>query len=170
MDRERTCCGEQQMAEGSPYETIRIESGKATCPMCEDYSTRNASKPVVVMSCEGACLRGEVAQAGRKHVVPSLAPEKTVRLCLGGAFTKDAGQRKLARNGQTVIAIEGCFLECSSRMMKGAVPGLALEVVIADGLYEFDRSLFAINEMPEAQIRGCAEEVAAKVGQQYNLI
>ena len=47
--------------------------------------------------------------------------------------------------------------------MKGAVPGLAPEIIIADALYEFDRSLFGIDDMPEDQIRVHAEEVAAKV-------
>jgi hypothetical protein len=44
--------------------------------------------------------------------------------CLGGAFTKDSGQRNLVRRANKTIAIEGCFISCSSRMMKGVLPGL----------------------------------------------
>jgi uncharacterized metal-binding protein len=165
MDREKTCRGEQQTTEGSAYETIKIESVKDVCPMCEDYATRNASKSVVVMSCEGACLRGEVARQAANMLCHSLAPGKTVRLCLGGAFTKDAGQRKLARDGQKVIAIEGCFLACASRMMKGAVPGLVPEVIVADELYDFPRHLFGIDEMSEDRIKSHAATVAKKVVQ-----
>jgi len=89
-----------------------------------------------------------------------LAPEKTTRLCLGGAFTKDGGQRALVKHSARLIAVAGCFLECASRMMRGAVPELASEVVIADSLYEFDRCPFGIDEMPEEEINQHAGEVA----------
>jgi hypothetical protein len=33
------------------YETVQIEKTKNVCSLCEDYAKRQASKPVVVMSC-----------------------------------------------------------------------------------------------------------------------
>lgn len=115
------------------------------------------------MSCEGGCLRGEVARRAANVLCFELAPEKTARLCLGGAFTKDTGQRALARNAKRIVAIEGCFIECASRMMNGVVPELKPEVVIADGLYDFDRKLFGINEMPESELNAHSREVATAV-------
>ena len=61
------------------------------------------------------------------------------------------------------MAIEGCFIECATRMMKGVVPGLRPEVVIADRLYDFDRNLFGIDEIPESQLSAHAREVAKAV-------
>jgi uncharacterized metal-binding protein len=130
--------------------------------MCESYSSQHARK-VVVMCCEGGCLRGEVARQAANILCFELAPEKTARLCLGGAFTKDTGQRSLARNAPRVVAIEGCFIECASRMMKGVLPDMKPEIVIADKLYDFDQSLFGINEMPEQEIRQHARKVATDV-------
>ena len=159
-----TCCGEQQAVNTeASYETVRIEKVQNVCPMCEDYARHQASKPVVVMSCEGACLRGEIARQAANLLCHKLEREKTARLCLGGAFTKDTGQRSLVRNGARVIAVEGCFLECSSRMMKGVIPGISPEVIVADRLYDFDRTLFGIDEMPEDQIKARSAEVAAKI-------
>lgn len=164
MNEEKTCCPAEEPARGKPsYETIRIEKTPDACPMCEDYARQQAPKPVVVMSCEGACLRGEVARRAANALCYTLEREKTVRLCLGGAFTKDGGQRGLVKRAQRVVAIEGCFLECASRMMKGVVPGLEPEVIVADGLYEFDRSLFGMDEMKDTEIAAHAREVAAKV-------
>jgi uncharacterized metal-binding protein len=158
------CCGKQEGAGGpADYETVKIEKTRNVCPMCEDYAMAQAAKPVVVMCCEGACLRGEIARQAANLLCHSLAPDKTVRLCLGGAFTKDTGQRGLARNGNRVVALEGCFIECASRMMKGVIPELKPDVIIADTLYDFDRSLFGIDEMAEAQIKVHAEDVARKV-------
>lgn len=145
------------------YEVVRIGKTKNLCPVCESYAKKNASRPIAVMSCEGACLRGEVARRAADLVAHSLAPEKTVRICLGGAFTKDTGQRRLVRDAERVIAIEGCFIECSSRMMKGVIPGLRPEVIVADNLYDFDRNLFGVDEMPEDEIRTHAQEVANRV-------
>jgi uncharacterized metal-binding protein len=145
------------------YETVQIEKTKKVCPLCEDHAKGQASKPVVVMSCEGACLRREVARRAANILCFELAPEKTARLCLGGAFTKDTGQRALARNAKRIVAIEGCLIECASRMMKGVVPELKPEVLIADKLYEFDPKLFGIEEMPEAELNTHSREVATAV-------
>lgn len=146
-----------------PTETIEIEKTAKGCSVCEDYARRQAAKPIVVMSCEGACLRGEVARRAANLVCSELAPERTARLCLGGAFTKDGGQRALARNAERVVAVEGCPLECATRMMRGVVPGLEPEVILADRLYDFDRKKFGIEEMTEQEIAEHARAVAGTI-------
>lgn len=145
------------------HEVAHIEKTKNVCPMCEDYAARQGRKPVAVICCEGACLRGEVARRAANLLCHCLAPKKTVRICLGGAFTKDTGQRNLVRNATRLIALEGCFINCSSRMMQGVIPDLEPEVIIADKLYDFDRSLFGIDEMPAVEIEAHARMVAQKV-------
>lgn len=40
------------------FETIPIQKAQASCGLCEEYAAREAVKPIVVMACEGACLRG----------------------------------------------------------------------------------------------------------------
>lgn len=145
------------------YEDIRIESAKNICGLCENYAERQKSKPVVVMCCEGACLRGDIARQAANILCHTLAPEKTVRICLGGAFTKNTGQRNLVRTASRLIALEGCFVNCSSRMMHGVIQGLDPEVVIADRLYDFDRNLFGIDEMSPEEARTHANTVAAKI-------
>ncbi|HKZ17827.1 MAG TPA: putative zinc-binding protein [Geobacteraceae bacterium] len=157
-------CGPTGKTEANDgYEVVRIEKTKNSCRLCEDYAERQKSKPVAVMSCEGACLRGEVARRAANILCHSLAPEKTVRICLGSALTKDTGQRALARNAARLIALEGCIINCSSRMMNGAIDGLTPEVIVADRLYDFDRKMFGIEEMPPEQIQAHAHAVAQKI-------
>jgi len=162
---DKTCCGQgkEMKEQNSEYEIVRIEKTKNNCHLCDEYAERQKSKPVAVMCCEGACLRGEVARQAANILCHSLAPDKTVRICLGGAFTKDTGQRNLVRNATRLISIEGCFINCSSRMMAGAINGLKPEVIIADRLYEFDKNLFGIEEMPPEQIQVHARTVAQKI-------
>jgi uncharacterized metal-binding protein len=164
-DMKRTdCCGSApETGRNNGYEVVRIEKAKNNCPLCDDYAERQKAKPVAVMCCEGACLRGEVARQAANILCHSLAPEKTVRICLGGAFTKDTGQRNLVRTAERVIALEGCFVNCSSRMMNGVIEGLAPEVIIADRLYDFDRKLFGVEEMSPEEIRAHALTVAQKI-------
>ena len=149
--------------DATDYETIRIRKVHANCSLCEDYAARNASKPVAILSCEGACLRGEISRRAANLISFRLAPDETVRICLGGAFTKDTGQRALVRNAGRVVAIEGCFIRCASRMMQGALLDFQPEVVIADSLYELDGDYFGIDELPDAQIQAHAEAVATKI-------
>ncbi len=163
MAEQKGCGSEKKEQKGEGYETIRVEKTNNVCPMCENYAKEHASKPFAIMSCEGACLRGEVARRAANLICHSLAPDKTVRICLGGAFTKNTGQRNLVRKAPKVIAIEGCFINCSSRMMKGVISELEPEVIVADNLYDFDRSLFGIDQMSEDEIRIHAQEVAKKI-------
>ena len=74
------CCGTGSKAGTSgAYETVRIEKAKNNCHLCDDYAERQKAKPVAVLCCEGACLRGEVARQAANILCHSLAPEKTVR-------------------------------------------------------------------------------------------
>ena len=142
---------------------MRIETTKNVCPTCEDYAKRHALKPIVVMCCEGGCLRGEIARRAANLLCHELAPEKTVRICLGGAFTKDTGQRGLVRNAREVLALEGCFIECAARMMRGVLPDLAPRVVIATDSYDVDKNLFGVDEMADQEISARAQQVAEEV-------
>jgi uncharacterized metal-binding protein len=163
MDKENCGGTSRETGVNSEYEIARIEKTNSSCSLCEDYAERWKTKQIAVMSCEGACLRGEVARQAANILSHSLAPDKTVRICLGGAFTNETGQRNLVRNAKRLIALEGCPINCSSRMMKGVIAGLKPEVIVADRLYEFDKKMFGIEEMPPEQILSHARTVAQKI-------
>jgi uncharacterized metal-binding protein len=163
MEKGSCCESARNESENREHEIAKIMKTNNICPMCESYAEKQAGKPIAIMCCEGACLRGEIARQASNLLCHKLVPDKTVRICLGGAFTKDTGQRNLVRNAREVIALEGCFLECSSRMMEGVISGLAPQVIIADNLYDFDRNLFSIDQMGEEEIKVHAMTVAKKV-------
>lgn len=150
------------------YETIKIEKVEESCQLCEGYAEKHSTNPpkIAVMACDGACARGEVARIAANLVAHKLAPENTVRICLGGAFTKDTGQRNLVRRANKTIAIEGCFISCSSRMMKGVLPSLQPEIVQADTLYESFLP-FGIEEVSEEELKECANIVAETVTKEH---
>jgi len=168
----KNCCSGFSQSDTSEkeVEVVKIEKTKNVCPMCEDFAKEQIEKktPIAVLSCEGACLRGEIARQAANLICFNLLPEKTARICLGGAFTKNTGQRNLVRNTSKVIALEGCFIECGSRMMKGVIDGLKPEIVIVDRLCDFDKNLFVINDLPEEKIKELARLAANKISEKYN--
>lgn len=150
---------------GLGHETVYIPKTRNACDLCEDYAESQSAKPVVVMSCEGACLRGEIARRAANYLCFELAREDTARLCLGGAFTKNTGQRNMARHARRLVALEGCPIRCAARMMHGVLEGREAEVFVTDAMFDFDRSLFGIDEMPEDEIKANAMIVARKIAE-----
>ena len=150
------------------FETISIAKVTGKCPACEDYARKNSTTPpkIAVMACEGACSRGEVARRAANLVAHRLAREETVRICLGGAFTKDTGQRNLVRRAEKVIAIEGCFIHCAARMMEGVIPDLEPVIVQADQIYDIDLP-FGIDEVPDEMFTVYAYKVADQVVKEH---
>lgn len=73
-----------------------------------DYAKKNSTNltKIAIISCEGACARGEVSRRAANLISHKIAKENTVRICLGGAFTKEGGQRELVRKADKAIAIE----------------------------------------------------------------
>jgi uncharacterized metal-binding protein len=150
------------------YEEIRIETVDGHCSYCEDYAKAHLTTPtkVAILSCEGACARGEVSRRAANMIAHTIAKDSTVRICLGGAFTKDTGQRNLVRTSRKIIAIEGCFINCSSRMMNGVLPEIEPLVINADSLHG-EELPFGIDEVADEVISTLAKKVAESIVEQY---
>lgn len=149
-------------------EIVKIEVMEDSCYVCEDYSKLHTTNPpkIAIISCEGACARGEISRLAANLIAHELSPENTVRICLGAAFTKNTGQRNLVKNASKVIIIEGCFIHCASRMMKGVIEKLNPIIINADEIYGVDTP-FGINEVPEDQLKEYARIVAEKIVKEY---
>lgn len=147
------------------YELIHLKKTKKICGLCEQYcSSKTAQNDLTaIISCEGACLRGEVSRRVANKLCFEEFPENTARVCLGSAFTKDTGQRNMVRNAKRVIALEGCTIECASRMMESVIPDLKAEVILVDRYYNFDKKLFAINEATEEELFKFTKEATSNI-------
>jgi len=150
------------------YEEIKIEKIDESCSYCEDYAKSHLTTPtkIAVMSCEGGCSRGEVSRRAANLIAHKMAKETTVRICLGGAFTKDTGQRNLVRTSRKIIAIEGCFVNCSSRMMKGVLTEITPIVINADSLHDV-KLPFGIDEVSDDDFNSLAQKVAEEIVKKY---
>lgn len=147
------------------YSVLKIKKTMNSCSLCEDYVHKNKQKPIVVASCEGACLRGEISRKIANQLCHTVAPDKTVRLCLGSALTKEAGQRSLVDHADKLLVLEGCPVDCASRMLCGLSDNIHPEIIRTDIMADFDKSLFGIDEMPEEEINKLAYQVACKIAE-----
>jgi hypothetical protein len=135
------------------------------CPLGAAYAQKHLTTPAkaAVLCCECACLRGEVARRASNLVTRALAPERAVRICRGGLLEIGGGMRELIEHSDNVLLMEGCAMSCGTRLLAGGMPDARARTVFVDQLFEFDRSLFSIEEMPEGEIQRHASAVAEKV-------
>ncbi|MFQ5615619.1 MAG: putative zinc-binding protein [Anaerolineales bacterium] len=150
-------------------ETIQVKLTNQVCPLGELYAQKHMTTPskAAVVSCEGMCLRGEIARRAANLIAHRLAPEKTVRICHGGFLETSGGMKELVQHADQMLVLDGCFMVCGTRLTKGAFPTLKPNIVITDKLFEFDRDLFAVDEMSEAEIQAHAQTVANKIVAEY---
>jgi len=107
---------------------------------------------IPVISCEGGCLRGEIARLA-SHIVARERPYS--RGCHGEIFTAPRStMAKWAMKAQKVVVIDGCFLRCHGRIMKNIVGhGNMLQF---DALPIYNKGnryseIMLVEEVPEAE-------------------
>jgi uncharacterized metal-binding protein len=145
--------------------TIQVKLTDARCEMGDSYAQKHmtTSPKAAVLSCEGMCLRGEVARRAANLIAFELAPDRAVRVCHGGLLETGGGMRDLVERADTILMLDGCGMACGTRLLKGAFPDRRPTVVFTSGMFECDATVFSVNEMADAEIRQYAGTVAARV-------
>lgn len=164
------CCSNKKDTSTKSFEVVNIERTNNVCSLCEDFAEKQLKDeiPYSILSCEGACLRGEVSRRVANNICFSEQPQKTSRICLGGAFTKNTGQRNLVRNAKRLIALEGCSIKCASRMMRGVIDDLEPEIILVDKYYSCDKNIFGIDEVSEQEIKQFANLATMRILEKIN--
>lgn len=148
--------------------TVRVLN--QSCSAGDNYAKHHLTEEpkAALVSCEGACLKGEVARRAANLIAHELAPDRATRICHGGAFLlNQGGMRKIVAVADQAIVVEGCPMACGSRIAKAAFPDRNFQVVVANSLYESDDTLFGTNEATDAYIRGKSLEVAEQIMTKY---
>ena len=145
--------------------TIAVRMTDRRCPLGDAYAARHLTTPpkTAVLSCEGMCLRGEIARRAANLVAHELAPERAVRVCHGGLLETGGGMRDLVEKADQVVVLDGCSMACGTRLLQGAIPQVKPRVVFTDSLTTLDRAMFGVDEMPEPEIGARARAVAERV-------
>lgn len=151
------------MAQSTPDFTLDVEGVRGVCPAGEVYAERTmAEKKIPVFSCEGPCIRGDIARLVANLVaqeVPSLA-----RACHAETFlVPHSSMARWVRGAETTLMIDGCFLQCHGRVLRKLIGEGKVVQVDAYPLYKKYTDIFLMDDVPEDERKAVARQVADKV-------
>lgn len=147
----------------TPDFSLDVRGVKGFCPAGETYAQQQiASGGIPVLSCEGPCIRGEIARLAANLVaqeVPSLA-----RACHAEAFfVPHSSMARWVKEADKTVMVDGCFLKCHGRVLKGMIDESKVVHIDALPLYKRYTDLFSMDDVPEEERKAVAREVADKI-------
>jgi uncharacterized metal-binding protein len=154
---------EAEMDEYTPDFSLDVQGVKGLCPVGERYAKQQiAARTTPVLTCEGPCIRGEIARLAGNLVakeVPSLA-----RACHGETFfVPHSAMASWVKSADRVVMVDGCFLKCHGRVLKTLIPEEKVVHIDALPLYKKYTDVFDIDDVPEEERKAVARQVADKI-------
>ncbi len=151
------------MGANTPDFSLEVQGVTGFCPVGEAYANRQlAAKRTPVLSCEGPCVRGEIARLAANLVakeVPALA-----RACHGEAFfVPHSAMASWVKGAEKAVMIDGCFLQCHGRALKALIGEENVIEIDALPLHGKYGDLFSMDDVPEQELKAVARQVADKI-------
>jgi uncharacterized metal-binding protein len=142
--------------------TVEISETGGRCPIGEEVGSRNIEEDKIpVLSCEGACIRGEIARLAA-HLVAKEEPYR--RGCHGELFSvPDSAISQWIRKSEKIVLIDGCFLRCHGRVLENLVGEENLLQFDALSFYRKYTDRFDVDSVPEEERKETARFVADMV-------
>lgn len=143
--------------------SLEVQGVKGLCPAGETYARQQiAKKTTPVLSCEGPCIRGEIARLAANLVaqeLPSLA-----RACHAETFfVPHSAMAEWVKGAEKSVMIDGCFLRCHGRVLNNLVGDAKVMQIDALPLYKKYTNVFSMDDVPEEERKATAREVADKI-------
>ncbi len=151
------------MNASTPDFSLAVEGVKGYCPAGEAYAERNITdKKIPVLSCEGPCIRGEIARLAANLVtreMPSYA-----RACHAETFlVPHSAMARWVKGAEKSIMVDGCFLKCHGRVLKKLVGEEKIVHIDALPLHKKYSDVFLMDDVPEGERKETARQVADKI-------
>ena len=147
----------------TPDFSLDVQGVNGFCPAGEVYAQQQiAMKIIPVLSCEGPCIRGDIARLAANLItqeVPSLA-----RACHAETFfVPHSSMARWVKGAEKSIMIDGCFLKCHGRVLKKLIEEEKVIHIDALPLYKKYTDIFLMDEVPEEERKAVARQVADKI-------
>ena len=130
--------------------SVRFENTNSVCPIGETTGKQMVKEnKIPVISCEGSCIRGEIARLAANM----LAKEEGYGRGCHGEFISvpQSAMATWANQSDKIVVIDGCFLHCHGRMMKGIYKEDQLVIIDALSYYKKYTDIMDIDDVPEAE-------------------
>ena len=140
-------------------EFVQINGTNAICPVGEITGKKNISgSKIPVLSCEGACIRGEIARLAA-NIVSKEDPYG--RGCHGELITvPESAIARWIMTAERVVLIDGCFLRCHGRILENIVDKKKLVQFDAQSHHKKYNHIFDYDDVPEGERKEVAQSVA----------
>lgn len=143
--------------------SVDVQGVKGFCPAGERYANDQiAKKTIPVLSCEGPCIRGEIARLAANFVaqeVPRLA-----RACHAETFfVPHSAMAAWVKGADKTLVIDGCFLKCHGRVLKNLVGEEKVVHIDALPFYKKYTDVFLMDDVPEEERKAVARQAAYKI-------
>ncbi len=141
---------------------IEVENTRSKCPIGETIGRRNiAEKRIPVLSCEGACIRGEIARLAANMVAKV---EGFARACHGELLSvPHSAMAEWVKQADQVVMIDGCGLRCHGRILENLLDKTRVVQFNALAVYNKYTDVFDIDAVPEHERQQAARQVADRV-------
>ncbi len=142
--------------------SIEVTGETRACPAAEKLAPRMmAEGRTPVFSCEGGCVRGEIARVAAHMVAKE---EGYARACHGELFAvPHSAITSWMKQADKVVLINGCFLRCHGRIAENIIDDDRLVQFDALKVYRKYSDIFDIDDVPEAERLEAARQVADMV-------
>lgn len=147
----------------TPDFTLNVEGIHGHCPAGEVYATRNlAEKKIPIFSCEGPCIRGEIARLAANIVAEELPG--VARACHAETFfVPHSTMSRWVKDSEKTVVLDGCFLTCHGRVLKELVGKDKVIDIDILPLYRKYNDIFLMDDVPEEERKAVARQVADKI-------
>ena len=141
---------------------LKVAKTTGRCPIGETIGKRNMEESKIpVLSCEGACIRGEIARQAANMVAKGTPYG---RACHGELMTvPDSSIARWINTASKVVVIDGCFLRCHGRILERMLDPEKLIQFDALAVYRKYTDVFDVDDVPEAERAATARQVADHV-------
>jgi len=142
--------------------TLNVTGTKTVCAAGEAAGKQcSGARRIPVISCEGACIRGEIARLAA-HLVSKEDPFS--RSCHGEMFTAPhSAMARWMEEAEYTVVIDGCFMKCHGRILENLIGKDKVAQFDALAIYKKYTDLINIDDVPEAERQSTARQVADKV-------
>jgi uncharacterized metal-binding protein len=150
------------MNNSTPDFSLKVDGVEGTCPAGEKYALENiAAGKIPVLSCEGPCIRGEIARLAANIVAKE---NPYARTCYAEALlVPHSSMARWVKDSDRVVMIDGCFLKCLGRVLKNVIDEERIIHIDILPLHKKYGDAFLYTDVPEAERTEVAQEVADKI-------
>lgn len=143
--------------------SLEVQGVQGYCPAGEVYAKQQIElKFIPVLSCEGPCIRGDIARLTANYVAQDVA--SLARACHAETFfVPHSSMARWVKQAEKSIMIDGCFLKCHGRVLNGLVEQRKLIQFDALPFYKKYTDIFLMDDVPEEERKAVAREVADKI-------